>query len=1412
MHGIDKAHMLIFCLFLAMVFSGPGLNAQVRISELMYHPEDPGHEFLELVNTGSSAEDLSGWGVITGIDYVFPPGTTLAPGERLVVCKDRAALSAATGIDRAALLGDYGGSLDNGGETILLVNDSARPVDEIDYDNEAPWDSRADGLGPSLERLCLAADSSLPGNWRASGVNGGTPLLPGADEECPPPPLPSFSSVVINEIHYHPPADRDETEEFIELYNREDAEIDLHGWRLADGIEYEFDRALAPTVIPPGGFLLVARDPEGLAALAGIAAGEIAGPWDGKLSNYADEVELRDARGRRVDRVAYSQDGLWPARADGLGSSLQRVSADFSGTLLQNWKVESATSCSTGIGGEACVLFENGVDVRWFQNTSGGDPGFVGASAWFEPDFNDETNDWLDGRLAIGFAANAGREPAWLNTRSSSVQGLHSILIRIEFFWDPAAVDCETNIPYLSVDQDDGFVAWLNGVEVARGGMRDPAGSVPAFDGSYRAEIVTAAGAGDPEPDYRQVWSGTPASLRVGRNVLAVGNYNSRNTSSDLFLSARMTLGAGPSRGDLTPGSRNSVAAPALAPMVLSAEHEPAEPTSADGVTIRARVDGADVAGVSLTSDAGGGEETIEMRDDGLGVDSVAADGIWAASLAAHSRNTIVKYRVEARNSNGCSTSYPRAGNPSPWTGYYVQDNRPPVNENVRLFYIFTPGSLADLSCSSGARRAGTFVDFRGRVYFDVDVKFRGETACNYPKKPIRVEFNKGDLFDGQSNLNFNAAWNDKAMLREKLGFGFLRDAGIAYSETHLARVHTTNGVFHGAYFTIEDPSDAFLRRNGWDNDGALYKCRTAILNGSTAGYEPRSSSAAERLPEVQRFATDLNRLRGQALIDFIDGSLNVEAFIDYQAVQVVIIDGDSVVKNWLLYNGPHGIGKAAPGGFTCFAWDIDLSHGQMYLTQDQRFHNIHPLFQTQTYPFVGQGHHGIVNAVLQRAPRDYYVKAYYGRMWTLLQEKFSPAVLLPKIDAYDEDTISTAQADLDRWRRTWGSSGSNPGFWRNDVRSWFVRRFNYLVAYLQGDNPTTSGRRFQYTPAPRLRFTEIDYNPGRGGALEFLELRNLESTRVDISGWSIPAVDYTFPPGSEAPADGFLIVARDPDAFTSAHRNLPVGMPVFGPFEGRLADGGEEVRLRDNGMYRNQLYYPETIDVLTYRDESPWPTEADGEGRSIELRDLAMDNDYAESWQPSFVDGGSPGELTRSNSPPVISLFISARSGDAPLLVNFDATLSFDPDGDPFTVSWDFGDGAVGAGEAVTRTYRDTGVFQGSVTLDDGVSPPAIEYFEIFSGIDPNQNAFVRGDANLDGVINISDPTKILFGLFGLSSIDCERSADVDDDGSVAITDAIVLLNYLFRAGSPPAEPSPSCGIDSTADNLGCRENSSCL
>jgi hypothetical protein len=82
---------------------------------------------------------------------------------------------------------------------------------------------------------------------------------------------------------------------------------------------------------------------------------------------------------------------------------------------------------------------------------------------------------------------------------------------------------------------------------------------------------------------------------------------------------------------------------------------------------------------------------------------------------------------------------------------------------------------------------------------------------------------------------------------------------------------------------------------------------------------------------------------------------------------------------------------------------------------------------------------------------------------------------------------------------------------------------------------------------------------------------------------------------------------------------------------------------------------------------------------------------------------------------------------------------------------------------------------------------------------------AFRRGDANADGVVNISDA---IFGLgflfLGGSTPLCADAADSNDDGSVNISDSIWSLGYLFLGGGPPPAPGPSaCGRDETADEL---------
>lgn len=72
-------------------------------------------------------------------------------------------------------------------------------------------------------------------------------------------------------------------------------------------------------------------------------------------------------------------------------------------------------------------------------------------------------------------------------------------------------------------------------------------------------------------------------------------------------------------------------------------------------------------------------------------------------------------------------------------------------------------------------------------------------------------------------------------------------------------------------------------------------------------------------------------------------------------------------------------------------------------------------------------------------------------------------------------------------------------------------------------------------------------------------------------------------------------------------------------------------------------------------------------------------------------------------NNPPVAAISASPLSGNAPLAVAFSAAGSSDPDNDPLTYSWDFGDGSSGTGISPSHTYTSAGSYTASVTVSDG-------------------------------------------------------------------------------------------------------------
>ena len=72
-------------------------------------------------------------------------------------------------------------------------------------------------------------------------------------------------------------------------------------------------------------------------------------------------------------------------------------------------------------------------------------------------------------------------------------------------------------------------------------------------------------------------------------------------------------------------------------------------------------------------------------------------------------------------------------------------------------------------------------------------------------------------------------------------------------------------------------------------------------------------------------------------------------------------------------------------------------------------------------------------------------------------------------------------------------------------------------------------------------------------------------------------------------------------------------------------------------------------------------------------------------------------------NFAPVILCNVSPDSGITPINVLFDATQSFDPDGDELTFFWEFGDGTTGDGPLVSHTYTTHGEILVTLTVSDG-------------------------------------------------------------------------------------------------------------
>ena len=147
------------------------------INEIQFHPTVAGAGFIELYNPSTvSTQPLAGLHLRGGtLDYVFPAGTALKPGQYLVIAQNKSVFQTTYGAG-IPVLGDWNGSLDRNGTRLGIYDASSagppRALTELWFRAALPWPAAADA-GASLQLIDASRDSTRVGNWTAGGTAPG---------------------------------------------------------------------------------------------------------------------------------------------------------------------------------------------------------------------------------------------------------------------------------------------------------------------------------------------------------------------------------------------------------------------------------------------------------------------------------------------------------------------------------------------------------------------------------------------------------------------------------------------------------------------------------------------------------------------------------------------------------------------------------------------------------------------------------------------------------------------------------------------------------------------------------------------------------------------------------------------------------------------------------------------------------------------------------------------------------------------------------------------------------------------------------------------------------------------------------------------------------------------------------------
>jgi hypothetical protein len=922
----------------------------VMINEFLAHTDPPVEDYVELYNHSNTEVDISGAWLTDDRDtnkFRIPDGTVIAPRGFAVFTETA-----------------LGFGLSSAGERLYLVNSNAtRVIDAIDFSAQAT--DVASGRYPDGAPLFHELVSKTPGAQNSE-------LL--------------IRDIVINEIMFHP-ISGDNDDEYVELYNKGSAPVDISKWRFVDGITFTMP---AGTIIPTNGYLVVAKNATRLKAnYPNLNNANTVGDYNGSLSNGGEHLALgmpdyhvttnagvvvTNVVYIIVSEVTYGDGGRWSQWADGGGSSLELVDPWSDNRLPSNWADSDETSKSTNLW----VTIEKTAPM---------------AEVLTPATVNDNLHIYLLGEGEclvddVELRFNGG-------TNTITNPGFEAGLTG----WTPQGSHDQSTVVDIAY-------SGTRSLYVRAGSRGDPGAN------KVRSPQLTATAGGVVTARAKARWlRGFPELLlRVHGGGFEVAGR----------LAVPSNLG--------TPGARNSRAVANAGPAIFEVIHRPILPAANEPVVVTARVlDPQRVGSVMLQyrSDSVATFSSIAMLDDGTGGDTIAGDGIYSATLAGRPAGILVAFYIQAVDTLGATNLFPQYVFPKPGLVRTFPNDSPSRECLVRWGEVQMPGSFATyhlwVSSSTSNRwyirdnlnnapLDGTFVYNNYRVIYNMEPQFAGSSwhrgqMTTGPAGSSRVDFaivfpNDDELL-GATDFVLNNPGNpsgttvtDRSGQSEQTSYLIFKELGIHYN--HRRYIHyfvngsqrstssdvvgnfifedsqQPNGDVVAEWFSDDTGGDLYKIEDWfeWDNAALNHNNNDADLQrrmipGTTNlhfgayrfMWRKRSVAPSESASDYTSFVDLLNAVTPASdttpITDLktIDRLADLEQWMRIFAVQHTIGNWDSYGyrrgKNAYTYKGKDG-------RFQMMTWDIDFTMGiggdgagqQLFETTDPR---ITAMWQNQT-------------------------------------------------------------------------------------------------------------------------------------------------------------------------------------------------------------------------------------------------------------------------------------------------------------------------------------------------------------------------------------------------------------------------------------------------------------------------------